>query len=144
MAGLVFGAIAPHGSEIIEALAGDMAARTAPTRSAMEELSRRLQAAPCLPSFQAVSEAKPTASSARAGGSGEGGTGEGGAGQTAHPGQGEGTGAGQVVTELLCGTGCVAQAAIRPSARWKTLTLPGRKRCANPRWKTTCGPGRWT
>lgn len=45
MAGLVFACIAPHGSEVIKELAGDMASRTAATRAAMEELGRRMLAA---------------------------------------------------------------------------------------------------
>jgi aromatic ring-opening dioxygenase LigB subunit len=43
MAGLVFACIAPHGSEVIDELAGDMVERTAVTRQAMEELGRRLE-----------------------------------------------------------------------------------------------------
>lgn len=42
MTGLVFACIAPHGSEVIAELAGKMAARTATTRQAMEELGRRM------------------------------------------------------------------------------------------------------
>ena len=42
MAGLVFACIAPHGSEVIAELAGEMAPRTAATRRAMEELGRRM------------------------------------------------------------------------------------------------------
>lgn len=42
MAGLVFACIAPHGSEVIAELAGEMTPRTAATRGAMEELGRRM------------------------------------------------------------------------------------------------------
>jgi aromatic ring-opening dioxygenase LigB subunit len=45
MAGLVFACIAPHGSEVIEELAGDMVERSAATREAMEELGRRMESA---------------------------------------------------------------------------------------------------
>lgn len=45
MSGLVFACIAPHGSEVIEELAGDRAAMTAATREAMQELGRRMTAA---------------------------------------------------------------------------------------------------
>jgi aromatic ring-opening dioxygenase LigB subunit len=43
--GLVFACIAPHGGEVIAELAGEMAPRTAATRDAMEELSRRMMTA---------------------------------------------------------------------------------------------------
>ncbi len=42
VAGLVFACIAPHGSEVIEELAGETPGRTATTRRAMEELGRRM------------------------------------------------------------------------------------------------------
>src|SRR5437868_5691001 len=44
MAGLVFACIAPHGSEVIAELAGEVASFEA-TREAMEELGRRMEAA---------------------------------------------------------------------------------------------------
>lgn len=45
MSGLVFACIAPHGSDVIAELAGQRAATTAATRTAMEELGRRMEAA---------------------------------------------------------------------------------------------------
>ncbi|HKP51125.1 MAG TPA: hypothetical protein VJ183_00590 [Chloroflexia bacterium] len=45
MTGIVFACIAPHGSEVIPELAGDMVPRMAATRAAMEELGRRMEAA---------------------------------------------------------------------------------------------------
>jgi aromatic ring-opening dioxygenase LigB subunit len=45
VAGLVFGCIAPHGSDVIAELSGDDAWRTATTRDAMEELGRRMVSA---------------------------------------------------------------------------------------------------
>lgn len=45
MAGLVFACIAPHGTEVIAELAGDVLSRAAMTRQAMEELGRTLQVA---------------------------------------------------------------------------------------------------
>ncbi len=42
MSGLVFACIAPHGSEVIAELAGGFVSRSAATRSAMEELGRRM------------------------------------------------------------------------------------------------------
>ncbi|HYP40495.1 MAG TPA: hypothetical protein VEX13_09045 [Chloroflexia bacterium] len=44
MSGLVFACIAPHGSEVITELAGDAPERAAATRTAMEELGRRMSA----------------------------------------------------------------------------------------------------
>ena len=45
MTGLVFACIAPHGGEVIREVAGEAAASTATTRSAMEELGRRMKEA---------------------------------------------------------------------------------------------------
>lgn len=45
MSGLVFACIAPHGGEVIAELAGESASDTQPTRQAMEELGRSMQAA---------------------------------------------------------------------------------------------------
>lgn len=45
MAGLVIACITPHGSEVIPELAGTNLTRTAATREAMEEVSRRMQEA---------------------------------------------------------------------------------------------------
>ncbi len=45
MTGLVFACIAPHGSDVIAELAGERALQTAATRTAMEELGRRLETA---------------------------------------------------------------------------------------------------
>lgn len=44
MTGLVFACIVPHGSETIPALGGELAARTATTRTAFEEVGRRMEA----------------------------------------------------------------------------------------------------
>src|SRR4051812_33592021 len=44
MSGLVFGCIVPHGSEVIPELGGELAARTATTRQAFEEVGRRMEA----------------------------------------------------------------------------------------------------
>lgn len=45
MSGLVFACIAPHGSEVIEELAGEAASRFETTRRAMEEIGRRMEEA---------------------------------------------------------------------------------------------------
>jgi aromatic ring-opening dioxygenase LigB subunit len=45
LTGLVYACIAPHGGEVIAEIAGDVAPRSAQTRSAMEELGRRMEAA---------------------------------------------------------------------------------------------------
>ena len=45
MAGLVFGAIAPHGDIVIPELAGKLAATTTPLTQALEEAGRRIQQA---------------------------------------------------------------------------------------------------
>ncbi len=44
MSGLVFACIVPHGSEVIPELGGELAARTAATRAAFEEVGRRMEA----------------------------------------------------------------------------------------------------
>ncbi len=44
MTGLVYACIAPHGGEVIAEIAGDVAARSVPTRQAMEEMGRRMEA----------------------------------------------------------------------------------------------------
>ncbi len=44
MTGLVYACIAPHGGEVVAEIAGDVAARSAPTRQAMEEVGRRMEA----------------------------------------------------------------------------------------------------
>jgi len=45
LTGLVYACIAPHGGEVIAEIAGDVATRSAPTRQAMEEVGRRMEAA---------------------------------------------------------------------------------------------------
>jgi aromatic ring-opening dioxygenase LigB subunit len=45
LTGLVYACITPHGGEVVAEIAGDVAARSAPTRQAMEEVGRRMEAA---------------------------------------------------------------------------------------------------